>query len=190
MPDETPEETPNETDVEAEMLRMMQEEIAGEDGGEKADGEEADGEGEEDAFAAMAAALGGDGEGEGEAGNIDAMLEEEMLKAMRTDTDAASTGSMAPVGAIPIGPEDSEGMQRLIDVEVNVTVEIGGAVLAIKDILAWTRDSIVELEPLENEPVEVLVNGKLFAHGEVVVVEDTFGIRIIEMVDQFEEPHL
>jgi len=157
-------------------------------------GEEGGGEEEEDTFAAMTAALGGAEEGEGGAdgGNIDAMLEEEMLKAMQSDTDAASTGggAMASMGAMPIGQEDPEGMQRLIDIEVNVTVEIGGAVLAIKDILAWSRDSIVELEPLENEPVEVRVNGKLFARGEVVVVEDTFGVRIIELIDQPEEPHL
>ena len=189
MAEDTPESSPEEDDVEAEMLRMMQEEIAGEGGGEEGDGGE-----EEDAFAAMATALGGADEGEGGAdgGNIDAMLEDEMLKAMQSDTDAASTvgGAMAPIGAMPIGLEDPEGIQRLIDVEVNVTVEIGGTVLAIKDILAWTRDSIVELEPLENEPVEVMVNGKLFARGEVVVVEDTFGVRIIELIDQSEEPHL
>ena len=99
MAEDTPESNPEEDDVEAEMLRMMQEEIAGEGGeGGEGGGEEADGE--DDAFAAMAAALGGDDEGGDGAGNIDAMLEEEMLKAMQTDTEAASSGAMAPMGAM------------------------------------------------------------------------------------------
>ena len=86
-------------------------------------------------------------------------------------------------------PADNlEGIERLSDVEVVVTVEIGGTQIPIKDIMAWTRDSIVELEPMEEDPVEVLVNGKLFALGEVVVVDDTFGVRIIELVDRPEEP--
>ena len=87
------------------------------------------------------------------------------------------------------GAADSpEGIERLSDVDVFVTVEIGGTHIPIKDIMEWTRDSIVELEPEEHDPVEVLVNGKLFAHAEVVVVGDTFGVRIVELIDPHEEP--
>lgn len=177
------ENTPNEDGIEEEMMRMMQEESGGEGD-----------DGEEDIMAAMAAAMGEDaGEDFGD-GNIDEMLEAEMLKAMQTDTSDAASGNTGASGLMAIGagsmmPADNlEGIERLSDVEVVVTVEIGGTQIPIKDIMAWTRDSIVELEPMEEDPVEVLVNGKLFALGEVVVVDDTFGVRIIELVDRPEEP--
>jgi len=176
------ENTPNEDDVKAEMMRMMQEETGGE-------GED----GEEDIMAAMAAAVGEDaGEDIGD-GNIDEMLEAEMLKAMQTDTgEAASSGGGGASGLMALGggmmPASApEGIERLSDVDVFVTVEIGGTQIPIKDIMEWTCDSIVELDPMEEDPVEVLVNGKLFALGEVVVVDDTFGVRIIELVDHSEE---
>jgi flagellar motor switch protein FliN len=177
------ESTPEENDVEADMMRMMQEELSGDD----AEG----GESEDDAaLADMAAALGGGDEG----GNIDEMLEQEMLKAMQSDTGEATD---AGLGALPAfgggGGGDAstappEGIERLADVDVNVTVELGGVSLEVKDIMQWTRDSIVELEAQESDLVDILVNGKLFAKGEVVVVADTFGVRIVELVDPIIEP--
>ena len=80
--------------------------------------------------------------------------------------------------------QPAEGIDRLSDIDVTVTVELGGNLIPIRQILTWTRGSAVELEPEENDPVDVLVNGKLFAHGEVVVVGDTFGVRILELIDQ------
>ena len=98
---------------------------------------------------------------------------------------------MAPLTGGPAGVmEEPEGMERLVDVEVNVTVELGGTLIPIKDILSWSRDAVLELEQGENTPVDVLVNGKLFAKGEIVVVADVFGVRIVELVDQPEETHL
>jgi len=174
------ENTPDENDVEAEMMRMMQEELSGDD---------AEGTGsEDDALAEMAAAMGGGDDG----GNIDEMLEQEMLKAMQSDTGDDDTGS--DFGALPAfgggssAQKNTDGIERLADVEVNVTVELGGASIEIKDIMQWTSDSIVELEAQESDPVDILVNGKLFAKGEVVVVADTFGVRIIELVDPTIEP--
>lgn len=184
MAEETPGANPEEDDVESEMLRMMQEEIAGEGG---------DAGGEDDAMAAMAAAMTDEPGEAGEGGSIDEMLEQEMLKAMQTDTEAAASGggAMAPLTGGPAGVmEEPEGMERLVDVEVNVTVELGGTLIPIKDILSWSRDAVLELEQGENTPVDVLVNGKLFAKGEIVVVADVFGVRIIELVDQPEETHL
>lgn len=179
------ENTPDENDVEAEMMRMMQEELAGEGGDE--------GESDDDAaLAEMAAAMGGDGDGDG---NIDEMLEQEMLKAMQTDTGDASGGGGAVQtysggGGVTqhAGGATPDGIERLADVDVNVTVELGGASIEIQDIMQWTRESIVELEAQESDPVDILVNGKLYARGEVVVVADTFGVRILELVDPSNEP--
>ncbi len=177
------ENTPDENDVEAEMMRMMQEELSGDDA-------ENTGSEDDDALAEMAAALGGGEDG----GNIDEMLEQEMLKAMQNDTgddDASANFGALPAfggGSGASAQQNTDGIERLADVEVNVTVELGGASIEIKDIMQWTSDSIVELEAQESDPVDILVNGKLFAKGEVVVVADTFGVRIIELVDPTIEP--
>lgn len=177
------EDTPEENDVEAEMMRMMQEELSGDDAGGGSD--------DDSALAEMAAALG-DGDGD-EGGNIDEMLEQEMLKAMQTDTGEATDAGLGALpafgGGAAAGPiETPDGIERLADVDVNVTVELGGVSLEVKDIMQWTRDSIVELEAQETDLVEIMVNGKLFARGEVVVVQDTFGVRIVELVDPIIEP--
>jgi flagellar motor switch protein FliN len=175
------ENTPDENDVEAEMMRMMQEELSGDEA-------ENTGSEDDDALAEMAAAMGGGDDG----GNIDEMLEQEMLKAMQNDTDDDDTssglGSLPAFGGGASAHQNTDGIERLADVEVNVTVELGGASIEIKDIMQWTSDSIVELEAQESDPVDILVNGKLFAKGEVVVVADTFGVRIIELIDPTIEP--
>ena len=171
------EETPDENDVEAEMLRMMQEEI---EGGEGEAGEEGD---------ALAAEVEtGQGEEGGDGASIDEMLEQEMLRAMEGETDDGG-GAIAPyAGQLPAAAAEApEGIERLSDIDVTITVELGGNLIPIKEILTWSRDSIVQLEPEEHEPVDVLVNGRLFARGEIVVVGDTFGVRIIELVDQPED---
>jgi flagellar motor switch protein FliN/FliY len=177
MPDETPEETPDEADVEAEMLRMMQEEAEGGEG-------EA---GEDDALAALQEAAG-EGGGEDEGSDIDNMLEQEMLRAMEQEGSEGEGSAVAPfVSQLPGVPESVEGIDRLAEIDVEVTVELGENQIPIQDILSWGPDSVVELGAFEHEPVDVLVNGKLFARGEVVVVGDTFGVRIIELVNQPDE---
>ncbi len=172
-----------EDDLEAEMLRMMQEEVEG-DGAEPGEAEEAG-----DDLTGLEALAGGE---DADGGSIDEMLEQEMLKAMEgDDTPDPMAGAMSAFGGGEIGAATSdppEGIEKLSDVDVTVTVELGGNVIAIKDIMEWQTDAIVELEPQEHEPVDVLVNGQLYAKGEVVVVGDTFGVRIIELVEQSDEP--
>ena len=176
MPDETPEETPSEEDVEAEMLRMMQEEV---EGGEDA---EAGDTTADDAAALMAAVE------DGAEDDVDNVLEQEMLRAMGDGSDEA-VGAISPfTGALPGMPQSVEGLERLAEIDVEVTVELGESHIPIQEILAWERDSVVELEPEEHDPVNVLVNGRLFATGEVVVVGDTYGVRITELVSQTDEP--
>jgi flagellar motor switch protein FliN/FliY len=72
-------------------------------------------------------------------------------------------------------------MDLLYGVNLEVTVEIGRTRLSIRDVLALTPGSIVELDKIAGEKVDVLVNGHLIASGEVVVVEDNFGVRITDV---------
>ncbi|MEI0606968.1 flagellar motor switch protein FliN [Brachyspira pulli] len=71
----------------------------------------------------------------------------------------------------------------LMDVTITVTVELGRARLSIKEILSLGEGSIIELQKLAGEPVDLLVNGKLIARGEVVVIDECFGVRVTEIVD-------
>jgi flagellar motor switch protein FliN/FliY len=76
----------------------------------------------------------------------------------------------------------SESIDMLLDVELDVSIELGRADLSIKRILELAPGSIVELDRMAGEPVDLLVNGKVVAKGEVVVVDENFGIRIVSLV--------
>jgi len=89
-----------------------------------------------------------------------------------------------------LGEERGAGGARdidfLLDVPLEVTVEIGRTKMLIKDLLQLGQGSVVELDKLVGEPMEVLVNEKLIARGEVVVVNEKFGIRLTDIVSPAE----
>ena len=73
-------------------------------------------------------------------------------------------------------------LNLLMDVQMSVTVELGRTKMYIKDILGLGEGSIIELDKLAGEPVDLLVNGKLIAKGEVVVIDENFGVRVTDIV--------
>ncbi len=73
-------------------------------------------------------------------------------------------------------------IEILLDVTLPVSIELGRTSMPIKDILELDRGSIIELDKLASEPVDVIVNGKKIAEGEVVVIDKHFGIRITNLV--------
>lgn len=73
-------------------------------------------------------------------------------------------------------------LDLVLDVPVNLTVELGGCQLPMADVLQLNVGSVVQLDKLATEPVDLLVNGKLIARGEVVVLEDRFGLKITELL--------
>jgi flagellar motor switch protein FliN/FliY len=76
------------------------------------------------------------------------------------------------------GTEEKRNLDLILDISVPVSVELGHANMLIKDVLALTQGSIVELDKVAGAPVDLLVRGKLLAQGEVVVVDENFGIKI------------
>jgi flagellar motor switch protein FliN/FliY len=70
----------------------------------------------------------------------------------------------------------------LMDVQMQLSVELGRTRKKISEILSFGEGSIIELDKLAGEPVDVLVNGKLIAKGEVVVIDENFGVRVTEIV--------
>ncbi len=77
-------------------------------------------------------------------------------------------------------------MEFLLDVPLELTVQLGKTRMLIKDLLQLGQGSIVELEKLAGEPMEILVNNKLVARGEVVVVNEKFGIRLTDILSPTE----
>ena len=80
------------------------------------------------------------------------------------------------------GSHEDENLEIIMDIEVEVTVELGRTRMKIKDVLALGEGSVVELDKLVGEPMEIYANDKLIARGEVVVIEEDFGVRITEIV--------
>ncbi|TVL71695.1 flagellar motor switch protein FliN [Brachyspira hyodysenteriae] len=74
----------------------------------------------------------------------------------------------------------------LMDVTMNMTVELGRATMTIRDILGLGEGSIIELQKLAGEPVDLLVNGKLIAKGEVVVIDENFGVRVTDIINSMD----
>lgn len=81
-------------------------------------------------------------------------------------------------------PSQETNIEMLFDVPLQISAELGRASLSIKEILQLVPGSVVELDKLAGEPVDLLVNGKLIAKGEVVVTDENFGVRIIEIIGQ------
>ena len=89
----------------------------------------------------------------------------------------------APAAPARLPGELNAELERLNDVPVELTVEIGRTRMTIRETLALGPGSIVSLERLAGEPVDLLVNGKRIAYGEVVVIDEEFGLRITELVE-------
>ena len=82
-----------------------------------------------------------------------------------------------------IAGEENKNLDILMDVKLQLNVELGRCELPIKKVLEITRGSIIELDKVAGEPVELYANGKLIAHGEVVVIDDNFGLRITNITE-------
>lgn len=99
--------------------------------------------------------------------------------------------SVRPVALAPLQRGQVQGafgnINLLLDVPMEITVELGRTHKLVKDILSLSQGSIIELDKMAGEAVDLLVNGKLIAHGEVVVVgEENFGVRLTEIVSPYE----
>ncbi|WP_406687264.1 flagellar motor switch phosphatase FliY [Rossellomorea vietnamensis] len=86
--------------------------------------------------------------------------------------------------AAPLGQQESKNLNMLLDIPLQVTVELGRTNRSVRDILELSSGSIIELDKLAGEPVDILVNSQLMAKGEVVVIDENFGVRITDIVSQ------
>jgi flagellar motor switch protein FliN/FliY len=78
--------------------------------------------------------------------------------------------------------ENPSNLNIVLDVPVSLTIELGGCQLPMRDVLQLTIGSVVQLDKAADAPVELSINGKLIARGEVVVIEERFGVKITEVI--------
>uniref|UniRef100_C6BLH9 Flagellar motor switch protein FliN n=2 Tax=Ralstonia pickettii TaxID=329 RepID=C6BLH9_RALP1 len=95
---------------------------------------------------------------------------------------AESSPVFKPLTADGLGGAQRNDIDMILDIPVQLTVELGRTKVPIKNLLQLAQGSVVELDALAGEPMDVLVNGYLIAQGEVVVVNEKFGIRLTDII--------
>jgi len=115
--------------------------------------------------------------------------EKEMMEAMAQEAAGQATSPVQtvapPAVSEAIAPQDSN-LERLLDIPLVLSAQLGSTRMLIKDLLQLGPGSIVELDKLAGEPLEVLVNERLVARGEVVMVNEKFGIRLTDVISPSE----
>ncbi|WP_213876021.1 flagellar motor switch protein FliN [Pseudomonas sp. dw_358] len=122
--------------------------------------------------------------GDGSQDDIDALLAADAAKS------AGSRLAMEEFGASPRSNEhvslDGPNLDVILDIPVTISMEVGSTDINIRNLLQLNQGSVIELDRLAGEPLDVLVNGTLIAHGEVVVVNEKFGIRLTDVISPSE----
>ena len=126
-----------------------------------------------------------------------AMAEQEAAEQADTEDEPESEAPQAKPASDdvfrPLSAEKSatpsRDLEMIMDIPVKLTVELGRTKLTIKQLLELAQGSVIELEGLAGEPMDILINGYLIAQGEVVVIEDKYGIRITEIITPSERIH-
>jgi flagellar motor switch protein FliN/FliY len=105
------------------------------------------------------------------------------MNSRNVNVQPAQFANFTPNGSV-LG--DDTNLNLLLDIPLKVTVELGRTKKVIKDILDLSQGSIIELDKLAGEPVDILVNNKLIAKGEVVVIDENFGVRVTDIINQWD----
>ncbi|SVD03389.1 uncharacterized protein METZ01_LOCUS356243 [marine metagenome] len=108
----------------------------------------------------------------------------EALEDIDAGEDADEALDEAGKSAVPSG--ETKSLDLILDIPLTVSVELGRSKMLINDLLQLGQGSVIELTKLVGEPLEVLVNQKLVARGEVVVVNEKFGVRLTDIVSPME----
>ncbi|BBP43143.1 flagellar motor switch protein FliN [Thiosulfativibrio zosterae] len=134
---------------------------------------------DEDDLSAWGDALAEQAESEGADDDPWGAALSEQAEATSGEIDAASFDTLQSSRGSGKGKVD---LDVLLDVPVTLQLEIGRAKVSIRNLLSYTQGSVIEMDRLAGEPLDLLVNGTLIAHGEVVVINDKFGVRLTDVV--------
>jgi flagellar motor switch protein FliN/FliY len=103
-----------------------------------------------------------------------------------TEAQVTELEELSESGSADISSEEKRKLDTILDIPVTISMEVGRSKINIRNLLQLNQGSVVELDRVAGEPLDVLVNGTLIAHGEVVVVNDKFGIRLTDVISQME----
>jgi flagellar motor switch protein FliN/FliY len=122
------------------------------------------------------------------AGDQDAMADEWAAAMAEQDVDEADDSPTMSLDQLSPGLDggSSPDIDVILDIPVSISMEVGSTEITIKNLLQLNQGSVIELDRLAGEPLDVLVNGTLIAHGEVVVVNEKFGIRMTDVISPSE----
>lgn len=110
----------------------------------------------------------------------EAMAEQALEEAQAVELDELTDTAAA------LSEEEAAKLDSIMDIPVTISMEVGRSFISIRNLLQLNQGSVVELDRVAGEPLDVMVNGTLIAHGEVVVVNDKFGIRLTDVISQTE----
>jgi flagellar motor switch protein FliN/FliY len=114
-----------------------------------------------------------------------AALSEDPLAAGAAEVEAAPLEELSD-SSTPISDDERRKLDTIMDIPVTISMEVGRSQISIRNLLQLNQGSVVELDRVAGESLDVMVNGTLIAHGEVVVVNDKFGIRLTDVISQTE----
>ena len=118
---------------------------------------------------------------------VAAMAEQSLAEAAAEQPAQAAAAEFDSLEDTSDGPAvEEENLDVILDIPVTISMEIGRTSISIRNLLQLNQGSVVELDRLAGEPMDVLVNGTLVAHGEVVVVNEKFGIRLTDVISPAE----
>jgi len=137
---------------------------------------------EEDDLSAWGDALNEQAEAEGAADDPWGEALNEQAEAEASDASATDTASFDALEASRGDTSEKVDLDVLLDIPVTLQLEIGRAKVSIRNLLSYTQGSVIEMDRLAGEPLDLLVNGTLIAHGEVVVINDKFGVRLTDVI--------
>jgi len=114
-----------------------------------------------------------------------AMQEQSDMEAAQDNVNAVELNEF--VDEAPLSTSvDGQDLDVILDIPVSISMEVGRTSITIRNLLQLNQGSVIELDRLAGEPLDVLVNGTLIAHGEVVVVNEKFGIRMTDVISPSE----
>ena len=114
------------------------------------------------------------------------MVEEKNKDAVEEENKAEETNKADEASADTVDKTERSGLENLRvleNIDVKLTVEVGGAEIKLRELLRINEGSVIELERLAGDPLDILANGTIIAKGEVVMIGERFGIRFTEVVD-------
>ncbi|BAP44187.1 flagellar motor switch protein FliN [Pseudomonas sp. 21LCFQ02] len=123
--------------------------------------------------------------GEGGQSDIDALLAADEASRPSSNRMPMEEFGSVPKSTAPV-TLDGPNLDVILDIPVSISMEVGSTDISIRNLLQLNQGSVIELDRLAGEPLDVLVNGTLIAHGEVVVVNEKFGIRLTDVISPSE----